>query len=132
MSKVKTAEPPNTKRDSLISAAIFVLALVVATFLRFYLIGIKPLHHDEGVNSHFLLNLYRHGDYAYNPTNYHGPTLYYFTLVALYAFKATELALRFWPAIFGVLSVLLLWPLRRWLGAIGTAVAALLVALSPG
>jgi len=116
----------------LLSAAVFLLAVALAAFLRFYLIGIKPLHHDEGVNSHFLLALYNQGQYTYNPENYHGPTLYYFALVSLYGLGKTELALRFWPALWGLLSVLSLWPLRRRLGQVGTPVAALLIALSPG
>jgi len=132
MSEHQTAEVPSTKSGALISGAVFLLALAFAAFLRFHLIGIKPLHHDEGVNSFFLLRLYREGQYAYDPNNYHGPTLYYFALVALYLFGEVDLALRFWPALFGALSVLLLWPLRRWLGLVGTPVAAWLVALSPG
>jgi uncharacterized protein (TIGR03663 family) len=128
----KTAEGSDGKNSGAISTAVFAIALALAALLRFYWIEIKPLHHDEGVNSFFLLRLYREGHYEYNPKNYHGPTLYYFALVALYLFKQTELALRFWPAVFGLLSTGLLWPLRRWLGAIGTPVAALVLALSPG
>ena len=120
------------KKAYIVSALVFALAVVVAAFLRFYLIGVKPLHHDEGVNSYFLLDLYRRGHYVYNPDNYHGPTLYYLTLVALYLWGLTDLALRFWPALFGLLSVALVWPLRRYLGWVGTPVAAWLMALSPG
>ena len=117
---------------SALSLAVFIIALALAAFLRFYLIGLKPLHHDESVNSHFLLTLYNEGKYQYSPENYHGPTLYYFSLLAFYVLGKTELALRFWPAIWGVLTVALLWPLRRRLGQVGTPVAALLIALSPG
>ncbi len=37
--------------------ALFILAFLLGTFLRFYDLDRKPLHHDEGVNSWFLLNL---------------------------------------------------------------------------
>ncbi len=127
-----TAADVGAQNFHLLSAAVFLLAVALAAFLRFYLIGIKPLHHDEGVNSYFLLDLYNKWAYSYNPENYHGPTLYYFALAALYALGKTELALRFWPAMWGVLSVVLLWPWRRRLGQVGTPVAALLIALSPG
>lgn len=123
----------NTSRQTrAISAAAFLLALLAAAFLRFYDIGIKPLHHDEGVNSFFLLNLARSGQYAYNPENYHGPTLYYFALVMLKLFGETELALRAWPALCGAATVAMVWLLRRRLGWIGTAAAAWALALSPG
>jgi uncharacterized protein (TIGR03663 family) len=111
----------------------FILAVIVAVWLRFDQIGLKPFHHDEGVNSHFLLTLAApQGSYKYNPENYHGPTLYYITLPALRVFGKNDLALRFTPALFGVLSVLMVWLLRKHLGSIGTLVAAFLMALSPG
>ena len=59
------------------SAAI----LVAAAFLRFYDLDLVPLHHDEGINGNFLLTLVRQGKYFYDPGNYHGPTLYYFSAV---------------------------------------------------
>ena len=40
-----------------------------------------PLHHDEGVNGNFLVTLVREGKYVYDPQNYHGPTLYYFSAI---------------------------------------------------
>ncbi len=128
----KTAAANGARRGELISAAVFILAVMAAIFLRFYLIGIKPFHHDESVNSYFLLDLWRSAHYAYNPENYHGPTLYYFALVGVRLLGMNDLALRFSPAVWGVLTVLALWPLRRWLGQVGTPVAAWLIALSPG
>src|SRR5215468_5832085 len=115
-----------------VCAIVFILAVIVAVWLRFDQIGLKPFHHDEGVMSHFLLNLANSGEYKYNPENYHGPTLYYFALVALRVFGDNDFALRFTPALFGVLTVLMVWLLRRRLGPIGMPVAAFLMALSPG
>ncbi len=117
---------------SIASIVVFLIILAIGAWFRFHDIGIKPLHHDEGVNSYFLLNLARFGEYKYDPTNYHGPMLYYFALISMKLMGETELALRFWPALFGMLTILLLWPLRTHLGRIGTGVAAILIALSPG
>src|SRR5215510_4860111 len=128
----KAAERTRGGYEKPVSAIIFILAVAVAVWLRFDHIGIKPFHHDEGVMSHFLLNLANSGEYRYNPDNYHGPTLYYFALVALRVFGSTDFALRFTPAMFGVLTVLTLWLLRKRLGLIETPVAAFLMALSPG
>src|SRR5262245_25764828 len=111
---------------------VFILAVIVAVWLRFDQIGLKPFHHDEGVMSHFLLNLANNGEYIYNPENYHGPTLYYFALAPLRVFGVNDFALRFTPALFGVLTVLMVWLLREHLGSVGTPVAAFLMALSPG
>jgi len=50
--------------------------LAVAALLRLVLLTQKPLHHDEGVNGLFLATLFRTGKYQYDPSNYHGPSLY--------------------------------------------------------
>jgi uncharacterized protein (TIGR03663 family) len=126
------AEPPTNPKAQLISTVSYLLAIIAAIFLRFYLLEIKPLHHDEGVNSHFLLNLARSGKYIYDPTNYHGPTLYYFSWLMLKLFGESETTLRIYPAICGVLTVALVWGLRKGLGFVGTPVAAWSLALSPG
>jgi len=129
----KDFEGTQIKYANLICGIAFALAVIIAVWLRFAQISVKPFHHDEGVNSYFLLNLFRQkGEYRYDPTNYHGPTLYYFTLLALRVFGVNDFALRFMPALFGTLSVLMVWLLRKHLGAVGTPVAAFLMALSPG
>ena len=115
-----------------LSLVAFLLAVAASVFLRFYQLDLKPLHHDEGVNSYFLLNLYNHHSYKYDPTNYHGPSLYYFVVGLLKVFGQTEFALRFFPSLCGVLTVAMLWFLRRGLGLIGTPVAAWSMALCPG
>jgi uncharacterized protein (TIGR03663 family) len=128
----KVIERAGIGYEKIICAIAFILAVMAAVWLRFDQIGLKPFHHDEGVNSHFLLKLANNGEYKYNPENYHGPTLYYIALLAMRVFGETDLALRFTPALFGVLTVLMVWLLRKHLGPIGTPVAAFLMALSPG
>src|SRR4030095_446219 len=58
-----------------------IVIFLIAAVLRFYNLNLVPLHHDEGVNGNFLLRLVREGLYQYDPANYHGPTLYYFSAV---------------------------------------------------
>src|SRR5215510_5853377 len=128
----KAAERTGGGYEKPVCVIVFILAVIVAVWLRFDQIGVKPFHHDEGVMSHFLLNLANSGEYKYNPDNYHGPTLFYFALVALRVFGANDFALRFTPALFGVLTVLMVWLLREHLGSVGTPVAAFCMALSPG
>lgn len=109
-----------------------VLVLAAAIFFRFYDLWLKPFHHDEGVNGFFLLNLVRQGVYKYDPSNYHGPTLYFFAQASSYLFGLNDFAVRFVPALFGVLIVLMILSLRRFLGTAGALAAAWFIALSPG
>ena len=105
--------------------------LAAATIFRLYNLSLKPFHHDEGVNGFFLIGLYRNHVYAYNPENYHGPTLYYFALASSLLFGLNDFAVRFVPAIFGIATVWLMLTLRRYIGTIGALTGAALVAVSP-
>jgi predicted membrane-bound mannosyltransferase len=53
------------------------LILGLAVFLRFFLLGIKPPHFDEGINGWFVDQMMKNGFYKYDPTNYHGPLHFY-------------------------------------------------------
>jgi uncharacterized protein (TIGR03663 family) len=113
--------------------------LAGAAFIRLCELGLKPMHHDEGVNGFFLTKLYNTGVYNYDPSNYHGPTLYYFALVPVklnaFLFGGSGLstvAVRLVPAIFGIATVWLALCLRRNIGTIGALTAAALIAFSPG
>lgn len=118
--------------------------LAVAAFLRFYDLALVPFHHDEGVNGNFLVTLVRDGRYHYDPANYHGPTLYYFSALipwiirflfgpaAQNTYGLTTVMIRMVPAAFGLATIWLVLSLRRRLGSIGTLAAAGLLAISPG
>ncbi|HET6671457.1 MAG TPA: flippase activity-associated protein Agl23 [Pyrinomonadaceae bacterium] len=121
-----------------------VVILLVAAVLRLYDLDLVPLHHDEGVNGNFLTRLVREGIYHYDPENYHGPTIYYFSaffpwlLRFLFGTAAQDkyglntITIRLVPALFGLATVWLVLLLRRRLGAIGALAAAALLAVSPG
>lgn len=121
-----------------------VVILVVAAVLRLYDLDLVPLHHDEGVNGNFLVRLVREGAYRYDPENYHGPTLYYFSAIIPWITKVlfgsaardnyglTTFMIRLVPVVFGLGTIALVFPLRRNLGSVGTLAAGLMLAVSPG
>ncbi|MCA1614215.1 MAG: glycosyltransferase family 39 protein, partial [Acidobacteria bacterium] len=110
--------------------------LAAALLLRVAWLELRPMHHDEGVNGHFLLGLMRNGVFRYDPSNYHGPTLYYFTLPLAYAAEAagrlSTWVVRLVPVVFGMGTVWLGLSLRRYVGAVGALAAGALMAVSPG
>jgi len=108
------------------------LITAVASFVRFFQLELKPLHHDEGVNGYFLTTLFRTGEYKYDPANYHGPDLYYLALAFTKTFGLNTLSIRASVAIFGVLVVILAFFLRKYIGKTGSLCAAFFLALSPG
>lgn len=142
---VATAQPDDraeiSNRSWLIASAS---VLLVGAFLRLYDLNLVPLHHDEGVNGNFLIRLVREGYYHYDPSNYHGPTLYYFSAVIPWLFRflggrafsdahgLTTFNIRLITAAFGLGTVYLVLLLRKRLGTIGALSAAALIAISPG
>jgi uncharacterized protein (TIGR03663 family) len=133
-------EPEISRRTWLIAC---LAVLLVGAFLRLYDLDLVPLHHDEGVNGNFLVTLVREGKYSYNPSNYHGPTLYYFSAIIPWLFRAfgqnfgdayglTTFNIRFVTAAFGIGTIALVLLLRKRLGSIGALSAAALIAISPG
>ncbi|HYE13187.1 MAG TPA: flippase activity-associated protein Agl23 [Pyrinomonadaceae bacterium] len=135
--RVEVARPaaPPEEAEERVSARAWLIAgaliLVAAAALRLFAPGLKPLHHDEGVNGFFLTNIVRGAGWKYDPTNYHGPTLYYLTLPVVAVTGLTTFALRFVTAAFGVGTVWLALCLRRRLGSVGSLAAAALIAVSP-
>jgi uncharacterized protein (TIGR03663 family) len=118
--------------------------MIIGAFLRLYNLSLVPLHHDEGVNGNFLVTLVREGKYVYNPENYHGPSLYYFSAIIPWLarffggrafgdrFGLTTFNIRLVTAVFGIATIGLVFMLRKRLGTIGTLSAAALIAVSPG
>lgn len=104
----------------------------IATFLRFVWLELKPFHHDEGVNGFFMTTLFRDGIYKYDPSNYHGPTLYFIALSFAKMFGFNTISMRASVGIFGVAMVVMIFFLRNYIGKIGSLTAALFLALSPG
>jgi len=137
--------PPDARKPSERAWLIgCILILLLAAFLRLYQLDLVPLHHDEGVNGNFLVRLVREGVYQYDPQNYHGPTLYYFSALLGWTIKflfgahaantygLNTVTIRLVTALFGLGTVGLVLTLRRRLGTAGTLAAATLLAASPG
>ena len=131
--------------------------LIIGAFLRLYpdvnrcragswlkCALLPPLHHDEGVNGNFLVSLVRNGTYTYDPNNYHGATLYYFSAIIPWIARffggveardkwgLTTFNVRLVTAAFGIATIGLALMLRKRLGKIGALSAATLIAISPG
>lgn len=106
--------------------------LAFAAALRFQDLSLRPFHHDEGVNGFFLARLVREGVFNYDPSNYHGPTLYYLSLPLTAILGLSDQAVRGTTALFGTVVIFLLWRLLAPVGAMYAFGAMALFATSPG
>ena len=114
---------------------IFLVALG-AFALRAPRLRMRPMHTDEAVHAYNFRGLIENGTYEYDPDEYHGPTLNYFTLLPAWlssAHKYTEISeftVRIVPVVFGAILILLTVLIVDGLG-LAAVVAAVLAALSP-
>ena len=119
------------------TALTVLFAVLAALVLRVPQLGLRPLHNDEAVNAIKLAELWEKGQYAYDPDEYHGPTLHYASLPFLWLSgtrstnEITDAKLRWVTVAFGVAILLLLPLFVDGLGRSAVAWASLLLALSP-
>jgi uncharacterized protein (TIGR03663 family) len=117
--------------------SLFLVAILLAAALRLPGLAARPMHADEAVHADKFGTLLEGGAYAYDPSEYHGPTLYYLTLLPAWVrgtsryVEIDEVTLRCVPAVLGVALVAAHLGARALLGFPGAALAALLAALSP-
>jgi len=117
------------------SIFLFFIVILLALALRLPHLTQRPMHTDEAVHAIKFGSLLQEGVYNYDPYEYHGPTLNYFTLLPAWLSSANSLTeinestLRIVPVFFGLLSIFLLWLLKNSIGKSASIFAALFAAI---
>lgn len=121
-----------------VGVAVLLAFVVLALLIRLPALQGRPLHTDEAVHMVKAGILLETGSYAYDAHEYHGPTLYYFSLPFLWlsgarTFSQIPSALPFLivPVLFGIGLVALIPLVRDGIGRQAAAWAALMTAVSP-
>jgi uncharacterized protein (TIGR03663 family) len=115
----------------------FLAVLALAAALRLPELTLRPMHGDEAVNAMKFRALWTQNNYKYDPNEFHGPTLPYFTLPAAWLNHARdfndfdEAAFRIVTAGFGLALIVLLLLLTPDFGRAETLWASAFAALSP-
>ena len=108
----------------------FAVLAVAAALTRFWVLGDRPLHHDESIHAYQSYTLSKGGDWRYDPA-YHGPFLYYVNALVYKVFGDSNFTARMMPAVFGLILIAFAWPLSRWIGKPAAAAYAVFVLISP-
>jgi predicted membrane-bound mannosyltransferase/DNA-binding beta-propeller fold protein YncE len=109
---------------------IFSLIIILAGISRLYDLGARVFSHDENLHVYFSW-LYSIGKgYQYSPLM-HGPLQFHLLALTYILFGASDFTARFPHALASILTIILLWNWRRYLGRFGTLVAAGLMLISP-
>ena len=109
----------------------------MALFLRLPHIGDRPMHNDEACQAVKFGQLLDSGYYQYDPTDHHGPTLYYLTLPVAWingagnSIALDETTLRLVPLLFALGSILLIGLLRDSASSVTLLLAAVFALSSP-
>jgi uncharacterized protein (TIGR03663 family) len=104
----------------------------VALLTRLYMLGPRPLHHDESIHAFYSWKITQDGvgSYQYDPV-YHGPVLYYWTALVMRLFGDSDFTARLSPVLFGLALLAFSWPMRRYLGRWGALWFLILLTFSP-
>jgi uncharacterized protein (TIGR03663 family) len=111
---------------------VFFLILIVAFILRFLVLDLKLLHHDEAIHSWFCYELLTKGAWQYDPS-YHGPFLYFVTTGMFALIGPSDFAARLLPSLFGFAIIPLVYCICRigYISRNQMLVASLFIAISP-
>jgi uncharacterized protein (TIGR03663 family) len=125
---------------------VWIGVLLLATVLRFWGLGDKPLHHDESMHAYFSLafaqnpSSYSYDPLLHGPFPFHAEGLMFAFILGLQTIFVhgvsgnpgiTDATARIVPALLGIGIVALPLGLRRELGRYGSLTAAFLLAVSP-
>lgn len=130
--------PPRerTRLRRLAFVAALAAVFACAAWMRFHGIAARPMHVDEAVQAFKVGEMLAGGTYRYDPSDFHGPTLYYFAfrlcrIFGVESFAAmTETLVRAVPACVGSLACVAV-PLSFFGRKAGALVAGTLLAFAP-
>jgi uncharacterized protein (TIGR03663 family) len=108
----------------------YIALLLLTLFTRFDHLGSKPHHHDESMHAFYSFQLFKEGDYEYNPMM-HGPFQFHGNAIMYYFFGVSDATSRYLAATFGVLTVVLAMLLGPFIGRTAAFLATLLIVASP-
>lgn len=117
--------------------AALILIAAGAFIFRLPRLDMRPMHGDEAIQADKFRQLWEERRWIYDPHEYHGPTLNYFTAVPMWLTRAkdfahsTEFTYRIVPVVFGTGLILLLLLVGDGMGRRSAVCAGVLIAISP-
>ncbi len=123
----------NTLRVSVIlnwEKIAYIGLFVLAVLTRFADLGVRIMSHDESLHTKYSWNLYTQGNYQHMPMM-HGPLLFHMTALSYWLFGDNDFAGRVYPAVLGVLIVMMPVLFRKYLGRFGALITSLMLLISP-
>jgi uncharacterized protein (TIGR03663 family) len=108
----------------------WIALIAVAALLRFFLLGVRSMSHDESMHAYYSWLFLQNGDYRHDPA-LHGPFLFHFNALVYFLMGAGDATARLGPALAGCGLVALARSLGRYIGRRGAFLAGVLLTISP-
>ena len=108
----------------------YTVLLVLAILTRFVNLGARVMSHDESLHTYYSWRLETAGDFQHTPLM-HGPILFHVTALMYFLFGDSDFTARIYPALLGVILVMMPILFRRWLGRWGALLASVMFLVSP-
>ncbi|MCX6035894.1 MAG: TIGR03663 family protein, partial [Chloroflexi bacterium] len=109
---------------------LFVIIVILMAVSRLYNLGLRVMSHDESLHVYYSWLFSIGQGYQHTPTT-HGPLQFHLLALTYFLFGDNDFTARLPHALASILTVVLLWNWRRYLGRAGMLVAAGLVLISP-
>jgi uncharacterized protein (TIGR03663 family) len=109
---------------------LFVVILIAAVFTRFHILEPRVMSHDETSHVYFSWLLYQGRGYQHDPVT-HGPFQFHILALSYFLFGDNDFTARIPAVLFSIATVGFMWFYRRYLGRVGTLIAAVLLIISP-
>jgi uncharacterized protein (TIGR03663 family) len=109
---------------------VFLFIIILAIVSRLYDLGARVMSHDENLHVYFSWLFSIGKGYQHSPLM-HGPLQFHLIALVFSFLGASDFTARLPHAITSILTILMLWKWRRYLGRAGTLVSAVLSLISP-
>lgn len=108
----------------------YLVIFVLAVLSRFWDLGARVMSHDESLHTRYSWNLYQGRGFEHTPLM-HGPLLFHMVALSYVMFGDSDFTARIYPAVVGVIVVMMPYFMRRWLGKLGSLAASVFFLISP-
>ncbi len=108
----------------------YIVLFILAVLTRFWDLGVRVMSHDESLHTRYSWNLYQGNGFQHTPLM-HGPLLFHMTALSYLLFGDNDFTARIYPAVLGVILVMMPYFMRKWLGRLGALAASFFFLISP-
>ncbi len=132
MNKKNFLERPIHASIPAITGEIFLFGLILlfTVLSRFYDLETRVMSHDESLHTYFSWLLYKGNGYQHTPMM-HGPLQFHLLALSYFIFGVSDFTARIPSVLFSIATIWTLWYWRRYLGKVGSLIAAGLMLISP-